>query len=309
MSHSSTTTSASASASASASSGEGGTMSIMGGGRGDNPWLAPPPPRPRGDDDDDEEGEGEPRVAVEDEVTASGPPPGGMRSKGNTGPKGVMADYADASHHAQVRLQQKQQRIQEEIAKHLTTTTTVAEDEEHRRMEQQVEEEFDLEDKAFFEEYKRKRMEEMIRDRCQPTYGTLKELHTDDYMDTIQNMDPDTTVFIHIFQPRFSVCTLINNCLESLANRHTHTLFCKISKRDALNTFDDKSLPAILVYKKSELEKAYMKFTNEIGFSFSDRDIESVFVRDGLLSETAAPTTTTKPTSSPKSTKNHRKGH
>lgn len=142
------------------------------------------------------------------------PPP--IRKKGNTGPKGVLMDYAE--HVENERLEREVAQLKNEylIKKMTITTMTAREQEKLKKLEEQEKlEREDLEkqrsdeeedgdelddDDEFFAQYKAKRITE-IQSTRNPTFGYLQQITQDEYVDAIDNTNPQTHVVIHLYQP------------------------------------------------------------------------------------------------------------
>eukprot|EP01105_Mastigella_eilhardi_P018538 TRINITY_DN4300_c0_g1_i1.p2 TRINITY_DN4300_c0_g1~~TRINITY_DN4300_c0_g1_i1.p2 ORF type:complete len:200 (+),score=63.93 TRINITY_DN4300_c0_g1_i1:248-847(+) len=183
------------------------------------------------------------------------------------------------------RVQREAAEARKAIAAQAMQTTTVKEDEANAKTDQQLEEEFsqlDLDDQLSLEQYRKKRLAELLAEQ-RKKYGEVRELHSYDYMEAVQETDPDYFVVVHIFQPRFSVCMQLNQCLDKLAAAFPSVLFCKIASKEALSTFPDHSLPALLVYKGGELHACHMKVTNDLGFSFSATNVKQLLHADEVL--------------------------
>lgn len=61
------------------------------------------------------------------------------------------------------------------------------------------------------EEYKRKRISEIATQKVRPKYGSLVELHTYDYMETVQEAHPNVVIIVHVYQPvrRITFCKFL----------------------------------------------------------------------------------------------------
>eukprot|EP00727_Mastigamoeba_balamuthi_P011286 m51a1_g6780 hypothetical protein (270) ;mRNA; r:134502-135810 len=205
--------------------------------------------------------------------------------RANTGPKGVLADYREACEKAEKKMKERWADAYKQIESESFSALTFDEEERLRELEKRVEEEFDdaQEDKEAFSEFRRRRLAEMLLEQSRPKFGQVKQLTTDTYMITVAEADPTTVIVIHIFSQTARVCAMINEYLESLAGKYPQVLFCKITKEDCLETFDERVLPSLLVYNRGELVKCHMKVTNELGFAFTAKDVEQMLDTDGVF--------------------------
>ena len=104
----------------------------------------------------EDEGDDLPYVAYPNQPVSNDKPPVVRRGGGNTGPKGVLADYADAKRQERDIREMDKRAAMEMIEKMAFTVNNKA---DHKKPEKVDYE--DEEDDEFMKEYRRKRIEEM----------------------------------------------------------------------------------------------------------------------------------------------------
>ncbi|RKP05168.1 Phosducin-domain-containing protein [Thamnocephalis sphaerospora] len=177
-----------------------------------------------------------------------------------TGPKGVLADYA---HHRQMERERKVAEQRAQMAKFSSPSTTAAkapqestlsdqagddeeEDEELRELLDELERE-DTENDLALQRYREMRIRELRLQR--PIFGTLLNIRQDEYVDAIDKEAATTPVIIHLYEP---------------ATRYHHAKFLRIRGREADSSFDRVVLPGLLCYRGGELVGNWMRAHEEI---------------------------------------------
>ena len=156
-----------------------------------------------------------------------------VRKQGNTGPKGVLADYAEHVEKERMRREVEQLKTEWQMKKMAITALTSREEEELKKKELQeqleeenakendekeIEEEEDDDDDEFFMKYKAKRYMMLftsffnffsqitnrmaeIQSSQNPTFGFLRQITQKEYVDEIDNELSNVFVVIHLYQP------------------------------------------------------------------------------------------------------------
>ncbi|KAI8619620.1 thioredoxin-like protein [Chytriomyces sp. MP71] len=145
------------------------------------------------------------------------------------------------------------------------------------------------EEDPFIKAYKGRRLMEMANLSYRQSYGSLKEIGVDQYVQCVDSASRDVTVLVHLYQPRMESCRLVNAYLEILAAHFHAVKMVKIISTLADASFDDIALPAILMYRNGELVKSLLRMTDEIGGwaktgRCSLEDFEEYLVRNKALS-------------------------
>ncbi|KND00696.1 uncharacterized protein SPPG_03817 [Spizellomyces punctatus DAOM BR117] len=221
-----------------------------------------------------------------------------------TGPKGVMADYKFHQRQERARRELKQQNAVSKyeskalksgwLARQLASEETPqnqgasADDISAEELLEELENE---EEDEYIKEYRLKRLLELAQNAQRPRFGTVVDLQSaDDYLSAIDDEDPSVTVLIHLYQPRIEACRTANTLMDLLAQRHSHTKFCRILSHVADEGFDQVALPAMLAYVGGELKATVMRVLDEVeGWKRTGRctveEFENVLTEWGLLDE------------------------
>jgi len=206
-----------------------------------------------------------------------------IRSKGNTGVKGVLADYAS---------QQELNRIENELrslktswklkqtALSGTIQNSVAEKQENEGTTSD-DDQF-LEDDTFIQEYRQKRMIELQQSQL-PCFGFVQGICRDQFVDCIDNESPSTFVVIHLYQDYIPACRKVNKYMFSLAQKYRRVKFVKIVSSEADINYDDIALPTLLVYKAGQLFTCLLRITDQIGNTFDIDHLETLLIKNKVL--------------------------
>jgi hypothetical protein len=154
--------------------------------------------RARASDSEESEEENQQTTLFEPPVLPSRPGP-------NTGPKGVLADYA------QYRREEREKREAEKRAwqaKWLGQASTAPapppqpvkpKEKEEEEEEDELLRELELEeDDPVLQHYREMRIRDMLR---KPVFGKLIDISRDEYVDQIDNEARQTTIVIHLYEP------------------------------------------------------------------------------------------------------------
>ena len=203
-----------------------------------------------------------------------------MRPYGNTGPKGVLQDYREAEE----RIAQKEAEKRREALRLAEKNSFTLPDEDELDAEKLLAEAEDDEEMALaFELYRKQRLlEEYQRIESRKGESAVRTLGTYDYMDTIQDADPDKYVVIHVYSDAVGSCRPIGRLLEHLARERTlagRCDFCRISGKDSLDSFSEAVMPVVLVYKRGNLVQCHMRLREP-------RALIDVLKEDGVVKST-----------------------
>ncbi|XP_068430344.1 phosducin-like protein [Clinocottus analis] len=257
-----------------------------------------------GSDNEDEDGEkktirdgnvGEPEI----DYSADG-------SAVNTGPKGVINDWRKYKQ-LEVEQKQEQKKEMERLIKKLSMTCRsdldLEKDKEKQKALQEkikgkmtmqeynmLQEEEDDED--FLQHYRLQRIEEMRRQLCSgKRFARVCELSGgEDFLEALDEEDKSTLVMIHIYESDIPGCESMSGSLMCLAQEYPLVKFCSV-RSSAISTsalFRDSALPALLVYKASELIGNFVRVTDQLGEDFFAVDVEALLQEYGLLPDKTA---------------------
>jgi len=78
----------------------------------------------------------------------------------------------------------------------------------------------------------------------------------------------------------FPACVKLNYCLQQLAIKYPMIKFLKIVSTEAKQGYDDVALPTLVVYRRGDLFKSFVKITEDLGtHSFDQDDLEGLLMR------------------------------
>ena len=229
-----------------------------------------------------------------DETSAMPPPP--VREYGNTGPKGVLNDYADAKERLRQRTEEKKRRLWR-MAEHNTfATTTVREDDEEEQQQQREKaaQEVDGEDDELAR-LRAKRLAELKKaaDERKSARGVggspfVERLGTYDYRRVVQQeayADQLVAVLIvedgaleHHNELVKAYCALAQHVAEEQGRGRDEVRCCAMAASDALDVFDEQALPALLVYQAGQLHHCAMALCGP-------QELHKAAAQAGLLEE------------------------
>ncbi|KAJ3099478.1 Phosducin-like protein 2 [Phlyctochytrium planicorne] len=221
-----------------------------------------------------------------------------------TGPKGVIADFK--FHERQERARAVEKARAETIKLSSTAMKSgwiereIQREENEKMGVESLEEMGDDEEDAlirlleseedeYLKEYRYRRMKEMSQNVGKSVYGEFIEIDVDEYVEAIEgsDVDPATTVVIHLYQPNLDACRLVNAFLSVLAPKYPLVKFLRIVSTKADANFDPVALPALLIYRAGEMVEALMRVDDEIEGWKNGRcdvvDFEGFLVGKGVL--------------------------
>lgn len=205
----------------------------------------------------------------------------------NTGPKGVITDW---QRFKKLETEKREEAERERIVlmKKLSITAKTQEEDDKAKEQEEFEKEFnELMSDDFLLEFQKHRMAEMIALSSRlPIFGELFDIPTSgQLLDAIDNEQKNVTIILHIFDERLTPCQTLNNCLRSLAGDYQNVKFCKISGTIAGMSvkFKKDGLPALLVYKDTQIVGNFIRITDELGDEFYPSDVESFLLEHAML--------------------------
>ncbi|CAO3635046.1 unnamed protein product [Cunninghamella blakesleeana] len=240
-----------------------------------------------------------------------------MRQGGRqTGPKGVIDDQR---YQQKLEAYKKNQRIQEHNAKILSKapiTTTYLEDLKLQQQQLSANElileapkknknknihddqdgdddiddllnELEDDDDAI-KQYREKRLKELKKLSNHKTrkqhklFGTLEEVHPDDYVLSIDKEWKTVPVIVHLYDNTLDHCKQLDQILNGLAQKYCLAKFIRVSAL-ALE-FDLVGSPAILAYKSGILMANLVRLDDEVNSIYTPESIEEVLITYEVLS-------------------------
>ncbi|XP_041360857.1 phosducin-like protein 3 [Gigantopelta aegis] len=116
----------------------------------------------------------------------------------------------------------------------------------------------DEEEERLFEEYRRKRIEELHEAQRKANYGSVVEISKADWVTQVNEAGSGVWVVIHIYKQGIPLCTLLNQYLSILARKFPATKFLKSVSTVCIPNYPDKNLPTIFIYYESDLKKQFV---------------------------------------------------
>jgi hypothetical protein len=219
---------------------------------------------------------------------------------GNTGPKGVKADYNEWKLYHENERKKVEEERDNLILRLVTGTSTTSPSISYSAMEAQraldkksernkVDQEDqlldDLEDDedSFMEAYRKKRIEEYQKKMRLPTYNKVTSVDGFQFIDRLESTDSNVCVVVHMYEENISACRKLNTSLESLAKEHPHTDFIKLKKSDTPTGIPCHSLPFLLIYKNGKLIDTIASIVDQIGSKCDKDDVEELLMDKGVF--------------------------
>lgn len=121
-----------------------------------------------------------------------------------------------------------------------------------------LEDDPDLDDDRFLQEYRKKRMEELKKAARVARFGSVLQISGSDFVREVTQAPQDVWVVVFLYKDGFPDCVLLLRCLEELATRYPATKFVKIISTDCIPNYPDCNLPTILVYNNGAVKGTYV---------------------------------------------------
>lgn len=116
----------------------------------------------------------------------------------------------------------------------------------------------DLDDDRFLEDYRKKRLAEMREAAKVARFGSVISITGSDFVREVSQAPPDVWVVVILYKEGMAECALLMQCLEELAARYPSTKFVKIISTDCIPNYPDRNLPTLLVYNNSAVKANYV---------------------------------------------------
>ncbi|ORY87461.1 hypothetical protein BCR35DRAFT_317717 [Leucosporidium creatinivorum] len=185
----------------------------------------------------------------------------------NTGPKGVLSDWRGS-----------QAASAEEALRNLSlgfvssNGTVVRLDQEEDPLSEDEEEEVGGEgEEQARERYRAKRLRELkgsgerggvsgpgVRRRH---FGHLREIGMDQFLSAVEDEEEDVAVVLHLYEPEIEACAVLNQHLSSIARSYPQTKFIRAlaTEVDFSADMEEDTLPTMLVYRGGDLETTLVR--------------------------------------------------
>eukprot|EP00013_Stygamoeba_regulata_P000743 CAMPEP_0177636806 /NCGR_PEP_ID=MMETSP0447-20121125/4632_1 /TAXON_ID=0 /ORGANISM="Stygamoeba regulata, Strain BSH-02190019" /LENGTH=330 /DNA_ID=CAMNT_0019138687 /DNA_START=37 /DNA_END=1030 /DNA_ORIENTATION=- len=231
------------------------------------------------------------------EKAAALPPP--LRSKHNTGPKGVLADYKEAKRELRDRRLVERQRFYDKLAgkqvggerprvagvhlkvPNLVDEAALASDEELNSDEELLAM-LEEEDDEFIKDWAVKRFTSMLGHAT--IFGSVTDVSADAFLEEVDKAPKDVHVVVHVYRHRVEACSRLALQLRKLAAAHTHVKFISMNADEYKKDYDDVALPTLLIYKGGELVQSFIPLCPHFlkpGFTLDN--LEELLYKEGYL--------------------------
>ncbi|KAK8935363.1 hypothetical protein KSP39_PZI013127 [Platanthera zijinensis] len=121
-----------------------------------------------------------------------------------------------------------------------------------------LEDDPDMDDDRFLEEYRKKRLAEMQAASRVARFGSVLLITGSDFVREVSQASADVWVVVLLFKDGIAGCELLLQCLGELAARYPGTKFVKIISTDCIPKYPDCNLPTILVYNNGAVKGTYV---------------------------------------------------
>ncbi|KAK3410313.1 hypothetical protein EUGRSUZ_J02308 [Eucalyptus grandis] len=121
-----------------------------------------------------------------------------------------------------------------------------------------LEDDPDLDDDRFLEEYRKKRLAEMREAAKVIRYGSVIPISGSDFVREVSQAPPEVWVVVILYKDGIAECGVLMNCLEELAVKYPATKFVKIISTDCIPNYPDRNVPTILVYNNGAVKANYV---------------------------------------------------
>ncbi|PGH19440.1 hypothetical protein AJ80_03941 [Polytolypa hystricis UAMH7299] len=142
----------------------------------------------------------------------------------------------------------------------------------------------ETDDERFMRRWRESRMQEFQRKgtrRVSPSkrrYGSVEAVNADGYLDAIEKVTPDTVVVVCIYDPESAESSIVEDCLITVARKHSTTRFVKLHYEIA--DMDHVTAPALLAYKNGDVFATIVDIFHQLP---GGRDCSSASLEDLLM--------------------------
>lgn len=217
-----------------------------------------------------------------------------LRPSGNTGVKGVIADYKEAKREEQ--LQKAEERLENMKRLQRATQPAIRPREESNGSEMKLGNndsesddgnEYDDIDDEFVKQFRMQRLAQLQNKsnstQCPKVFGTLSSKTPEEYVELIDDIDPHVFVIVHLYEPSISESRMLHAALDKVAQIMEYANFIEVHALAANPNLDLISLPAILIYKGGTLVHNMIKFTDGLPKAFTVNDVKESLESVGVV--------------------------
>lgn len=124
----------------------------------------------------------------------------------------------------------------------------------------------------------------MLQEKSQ--FGNVREITAVDYVKEVNQAGEGIWVVLHLYRTGIPLCTLINQHMQSLANKFPMVKFLKSISTTCIPNYPDKNLPTIFVYFENVLKHQIIGPLEFNGMNFKLEDFEWRLHRFGVIKST-----------------------
>ncbi|GFZ45943.1 hypothetical protein JCM24511_03676 [Saitozyma sp. JCM 24511] len=190
---------------------------------------------------------------------------------------------------------------------HADITQTIAATADAQQLSLLLEDEqLDSEDEAVFEDYRRRRLEEMRKEGKRGRFGTMEPLAREDFVRQVtegskevqpgEEVDPQdqgdeeegqkggrrlrgTGVVVFLYKDSVPLSQHLRPLLVRLSAAHPSTKFLSIPASLCIPNYPDKNVPTLLVYRNGEITGNVVAGLGLRGMKTTVRDLETLLLR------------------------------
>lgn len=243
--------------------------------------------RKRGVGDDESETDG----SEDDEFYFRDAPPSGtspqpppMRRTGNTGVKGVIADYNEARQRR--ALDEAEDRLERlEVRRGATRPAQGRQSPRDGGAADRGDGQHgsDDDDDEFVKNYRSRRISQLRANATLPSFGVYSRASPEEYCDLTDSIDPRCHLIVHLGEESILACRRLDSALDKLALSMPHAKFIRVDAMEANPNLDAICLPAVLVYMGGEMTHNLVRFTDELPREFTVEDVKEVLEGLGVV--------------------------
>ncbi|KAH9398656.1 Phosducin-like protein 3 [Tyrophagus putrescentiae] len=141
-------------------------------------------------------------------------------------------------------------------------------------------------DDDFIRQYREKRLNEIQVAAQQARFGDVVEITASDYVMQVNRAGEGIWVVLLLYQQGHSLCKQMQNIFDELAPKFPATKFLKSIATLCVPNFPDSNLPAVFVYRDSQLIKQFigpMIFGSE---KITNEEVEWIIATSGAITTT-----------------------
>ncbi|RDY11329.1 Phosducin-like protein 3 [Mucuna pruriens] len=121
-----------------------------------------------------------------------------------------------------------------------------------------LEDEIDLDDDRFLQEYRKKRLAEIQEAAKVLKFGSVVPISGSDFVREVSQAPSDVWVVVILYKEGIPECGLLMQSIEELAARYPATKFVKIVSTDCIPNYPDRNVPTLLVYNNGAVKGNYV---------------------------------------------------